>query len=156
MNHIERLFRSHYAAMVRLAVMMLRNGDAARDIVHDVFAALMQRPDDDGVTAGYLMGAVRNRCLNYRRHLLNTERFKAFYSPDSGPTWPDDETMALIQSVIDRDLGATCRRVVALRFGQGQSYRQIADELGISEVAVYKHLRHAIEVIRLKIARDDG
>ena len=40
-DDIERLFRSHYAAMYRLAMLILRDEDVARDIVYDVFEALL-------------------------------------------------------------------------------------------------------------------
>ena len=40
-DDIERLFRTHYAAMYRLSMMILRDDDVARDIVHDVFEALL-------------------------------------------------------------------------------------------------------------------
>lgn len=40
-DDIERLFREHYAAMWRLAMLILREDDVARDIVHDVFEALL-------------------------------------------------------------------------------------------------------------------
>lgn len=36
-NDIEQLFKSHYPAMHRLAMLTLRDEEAARDIVHDVF-----------------------------------------------------------------------------------------------------------------------
>ena len=38
---------------------------------------------------------------------------------------------------------------------QGMSYREISTTLGISEVAVYKHLRHALDVLRQKF-RNNG
>lgn len=40
-DDIELLFRTHYAAMYRLAMLILRDDDVARDIVHDVFEALL-------------------------------------------------------------------------------------------------------------------
>ena len=40
-DDIEQLFRSHYAAIYRLAMLILREDDVARDIVHDVFEALL-------------------------------------------------------------------------------------------------------------------
>ena len=59
-DEIERLFRSHYAAMYRLAMLILRDDDVARDIVHDVFEALLVSGKED-VSEGYLLTAVRNR-----------------------------------------------------------------------------------------------
>ncbi|MDE5723305.1 MAG: hypothetical protein K2H99_03870 [Paramuribaculum sp.] len=66
-NDIELLFKTHYAQMYRLAVTLLHDDDLARDIVHDVFASLLDRSPDLIVTGGYLLKAVRNRCLNHIR-----------------------------------------------------------------------------------------
>ena len=35
-----------------------------------------------------------------------------------------------------------------MRFNELMSYGEIAGQLGVSEVAVYKHLRHAMDVLR--------
>ena len=48
-DDIERLFRTHYAAMYRLAMLILRDDDVARDIVHDVFERLTKRICDIAV-----------------------------------------------------------------------------------------------------------
>lgn len=40
-SNIEQLFKAHYNRLFRLAFLILRDEDAARDIVHDVFASLL-------------------------------------------------------------------------------------------------------------------
>ncbi len=152
---IERLFKTHYAEMHRLAFMIVGDADIARDIVHDVFAACLTHPEIH--TSGhYLLKAVRNRCLNYLRHLSAKERMVRLYMLDEKETddeaWPDDETIAKIRSTVDMDLTPACRRVVYMRFTEEKSYKEIASALGISEVAVYKHLRRAIDVLRQKLS----
>ena len=42
------------------------------------------------------------------------------------------------------------RQVVRLRFQEQMSYRQISMRLGISEVAVYKHLAQAISRLKAR------
>lgn len=156
-NDIEQLFRTHYTAMHRLAMLILRDEDAARDIVHDVFESLLSVGLTD-VSGQYLLRAVRNRCLNYLRSLTARERIKELYAIDeyeiADEDWPDDDTIAQIHSTVANDLTDACRRVVELRFTDGKSYKEIASTLGISEVAVYKHLRHAIDVLRLKLSQN--
>ena len=66
-NDIEQLFKAHYAQMHRLAVALLHDDDLARDIVHDVFASLLDGTPQILITGGYLLKAVRNRCLNHIR-----------------------------------------------------------------------------------------
>lgn len=156
-NDIEQLFKAHYTAMHRLAMLILRDEDVARDIVHDVFESLLNAGLTD-VSAQYLLRAVRNRCLNYLRSLSTRERVKELYALDEqeivDEELPDEETMAQIHSTVTNDLTAACRRVVELRFTDGKSYKEIATTLGVSEVAVYKHLRHAIDVLRKKLSQN--
>ncbi len=154
---IEQLFKANYTAMHRVAMMILRDEDVARDIVHDVFVSLLNSGITD-VTGPYLLKAVRNRCLNHLRGLSAHERLKELYAVDereiTDDEWPDDETISMIHTTVANDLTDACRRVVNLRFSEGMRYREIAETLGISEVAVYKHLRHAIDVLRQKLSQN--
>ncbi len=154
---IESLFRSHFAAMHRVAMLMLRDDGMARDIVHDVFETLLATGNSE-VSEVYLLRAVRNRCLNHIRNLSARERLKEMYSLSEqqidAEEWPDEATITLIQSTLSSALTEACRRVVELRFTDGLSYQEIADTLGISKVAVYKHLRHAIDVLRQKLSQN--
>lgn len=156
-NDIEQLFKTHYPTMHRLAMLTLRDEDAARDIVHDVFESLLNTGLAD-VSGQYLLRAVRNRCLNHLRSLSARERFMALYAIDeheiADEDWPDDDTIAQIHFTVANDLSVACRRVVELRFTYGKSYKEIASALGVSEVAVYKHLRHAIDVLRNKLSQN--
>ena len=156
-NDIEQLFRAHYTAMYRMAMLVLRDEDVSRDIVHDVFESLLNTGLTD-VSDQYLLRAVRNRCLNHLRGLSTKERILEVYALDekeiADEEWPDDETIAKIHETVANDLTDACRRVVELRFTDGKSYKEIAEELSISEVAVYKHLRHAIDVLRSKLSQN--
>lgn len=161
-NHsdIERLFKTHYAQMHRTALAMLHDADLARDIVHDVFASLL---DNDAACmpagAGYLIRAVRNRCINHIRNCDIRRRVASLYALDideyDTEVWPDEQTIARIHSLIASDLTPQARRVVQLRFSDGLPFAQVAAAMGISETAVYRHLRHALTVIRQKL-RENG
>lgn len=168
---IERLFKAHYTQMHRLAMALLQDGDSARDIVHDVFEALIgagttgeaesilgneeAAVGNTEVTAGYLMRAVRNRCLNQIRNLSARERIANRYFLENRDydeeQWPDEETMQAISGIIAGELTPQCRRVVELRFRTGMSYAEISAELQISGTAVYKHLHRALSIIRKKL-----
>ncbi len=156
-DDIGQLFRTHYVAMHRLAMLIIRDENVARDIVHDVFEALLVS-GKSCVSGAYLLTAVRNRCLKHIRNLSVHDRMKEVYAVDeeeiADEEWPDDATIALIQTTVSNDLSEACRRVVNLRFFDGKSYQETAETLGISKAAVYKHLRHAIDVLREKISRN--
>lgn len=155
---MERLFRGNYATMFGLAHRLVHDEEAARDIVHDVFASLLV-DDPSIVTPSYLLRGVRYACLNHIRDISVRSRMRQLYAMDlteiEDEDWPDEETIALMNDVIDRELSPQTRRVVRLRFSARLTYNEISKELGVSEVAVYKHLRHAINVLRQKINENE-
>lgn len=150
-NDIEQLFRSNYAAMLTLACRLVHDEDVARDIVHDVFATLLST-DLLSVTPAYLLRSVRNGCLNHIRNHSTRQRINGLYAIDlteiDDGTWPDYDMIERLHSIVDQRLSEQCRKVVSMRFTQDMSYKEISQALGISEVAVYKHLRHALVVLR--------
>ena len=148
---IEQIFRSNYKAMFLLANRMVHDEDAARDIVHDVFASLLSERVSE-VTPSYLLSGVRFACLKYIRSLSVRERLNKMYALDlseiEDEEWPDEEAIAQIHEIVDRNLSEITRRIVMLRFCDRLTYREIAEETGVSEVSVYKHLHHAMIVLR--------
>lgn len=154
-NDIEQLFKAHYVQMHRWAVALLHDDDLARDIVHDVFVSLLDTTSDTEITASYLLRAVRNRCLNHIRNCEIHQRIACQYFIENeeydSEDWPDDETIARIYELIKSELTPQARRVIELRFSRGMKFSGIAAEMGISETAVYRHLRHALIIIRQKL-----
>lgn len=155
-NDIEQLFRSNYTAMLTLAIRLLHDADTARDIVHDVFESVLSE-NLSTVTPAYLLTGVRFACMKHLRNLSLRERFNNLYALDfdeiEDDKWPDPEDVARLNELIDQSLTMQDRRVVKMRFNERMSYGEIAWQLGISEVAVYKHLRHAMDVLRQNFNR---
>lgn len=157
-NDIEQLFRSHYLQMHRLAVALLHDADLARDIVHDVFVSLLDgkgAPDCSDISAAYLMRSTRNRCLNHIRDCGIHQRIENLYFLDNeeydAEDWPDEETIEKVYNLIESDISPQAKRVMELRFSDGMRFSRIAEAMGISETAVYRHLSHALSFIRKKL-----
>lgn len=145
--------------MHRQAAMLLHDDDFARDIVHDVFCTLLNgNIAVTALTPSYLLRAVRNRCLNHIRDLDIHGRVLGMYFTEMDEydeDWPDEATILEIYSIISDDLPEQCRRVIELRFVSGLKFEVVAREMGISQTAVFKHLRHALSIIRNKL-RENG
>ncbi len=154
-NDIEQLFKAHYAQMYRVAAALVHDDDVARDMVHDVFAKLLEKGHDTPANAGYLLTAIRNRCLNHLRNCEIHQRIAACYFLDNEEYetegWPDEETLSLIHNLICNDVSRQARRVLELRFSSGLPFADVAKEMGISESAVYRHLSNALAIIRKKL-----
>ena len=155
-SDIEKLFRSNYTAMLTLAIRLLHDADIARDIVHDVFESMLSE-NLSTVTPAYLLTGVRFACMKHLRSLSLRERFNNLYALDldeiEDDEWPDPEDVARLKELIDQSLTMQDRQAVRLRFNERMSYYEIAGQLGISEVAIYKHLRHAMDVLRQNFNR---
>ena len=68
-DNIEWLFKAHYPGLYSLALALLKDEEAARDVVHDVFADLLSSDEHGDKGKGYLVRCVRNRCLNLLREM---------------------------------------------------------------------------------------
>lgn len=164
----ERLFRSHYAAMYRLARGILRDDEEARDVVSDVFAGLLdrERPAEvaDGVASGrveraYLLMAVRNRCLNAVEKKKTAERLEKALplNVDTGRTPEEMEReerrLDDIRRFVDGGLTPRTRDIIRMRYDEQLNCRDIAESCGISLAAVYKHIAQGIEKLKEKFNR---
>ena len=153
---IEHLFRMHYGTMFRLAVAMLHDSDEAKDAVSEVFVRLFR--DNFHLpkkgTGAYLLVSVRNQCLDIIRQKQLRERVNKLLTTET-ETEPDlshvqhqtDRYIALL-AFADSKLTSQTRTVFRLRFDQRLSYKAIAEQTGISEAAVYKHLAQAIKKMK--------
>ena len=150
-SDLEILFKTHYAAMYRLAVSLLYDADEARDVVSDVFASLLGgmtiRSDN---AQGFLLTCVRNSCINVIRHKHMRERFIKLYSTSAEPLAdsPDDSMMlAELRDYIDNHLPPLSRRIFTLRYLQDMTCQQVADAVGVSRTTVHHHLSQSLEKI---------
>ena len=146
---IQRLFKQHYAKMYRMARTILYDEQESEDVVSDIFEDLLHgqtvlMPETE---VCYLLISVRNRCLKRLRQTSST-------IDGSGYTEPTDDSDVEDERLADIDEFVTCRmteqeqRIFRLRFTEGCSYEEIATAEGISRVAVWKHLSHALNLIR--------
>lgn len=150
---IKQLYEQHRTAMLRLALRLLGDEEESRDVVSDVFAHLAE--EQRAQSHAYLFTAVRNRCLNLLRHKRLSERVHRLLpigedvSEELQTAEPTDEMEAMLQ-FIETELTPQTREVVQLRFRERKSYREIAEQLGISEAAVYKHLAQGIRKLKAR------
>ena len=155
-RHIESLFKQHYQAMYRLAFMMLHDEEESRDIVHDVFARLLDGDIrfDSGKAEAFLLSCVRNSCLNVMRSHDYRERAMRDF-PINDEASDDSEAIEreikALQNGNSRLTPPVCREVILLHYRHGLTFKEIATRLGVSETTIYKHLRNALNQLRLTI-----
>ena len=109
----------------------------------------------------YLLVCVRHKCLNLLSRQKMKDRVHHLLKADTSPSIaPLEATIAEIDKETEKyeailaymnaEFTPQTRKVLDLRFRQKLKYREIATELGISEVAVYKHLAQGIRKLKQK------
>lgn len=141
--------------MLTIAVQMLKDDEEARDAVNDVFAKLadgsLVLPKEN--PERYLMTTIRNLCITRIRRMSLRERIKRRLSlsePSQASMTSEREMAKEMIDYAEKTFSKQTWRVFQLRFDEGLLYREIAEQLGISEVAVYKHLAEALKKLREK------
>ena len=153
-KEVETLFRQHYAAMYRLARTILYDADESKDVVSDIFVRLLR--GDVVVQAdkmeGYLMMAVRNRCLDVLNHKSMREQVEKLFSQELKQhriaTRNEDDRLDRLMRYIERELPPLSQKILRLRFLREMSYEEVAQEVGVSKVTVYNHLSQSLQRIK--------
>jgi RNA polymerase sigma-70 factor (ECF subfamily) len=153
-KEIETLFRQHYAAMYRLARTILYDADESKDVVSDVFVRLLHNNPSVQVEKmeGYLMMAVRNRCLDVLSHKSVREQVEKLFSEELKQRHiiarNEDERLDRLMQYIERELPPLSQQILRLRFLQEMTYEEVAQEVGVSKVTVYNHLWQSMHRIK--------
>ena len=148
-REFERIFRQYYGGMFRLARKMLGDDQESKDVVSDVFTQLLNSHTDlhSDTLQSYLLTSVRNRCLNL---LVHKQREQAAIVDLR--TGEDDNTeqeqLDMLHRYIDDHMPEMTQRILRLRYQQGLKYREIADELKVSEVTVFHHLSQSLKELK--------
>lgn len=154
---IELLFRKHYGRMLLTARTLLRNQEEAEDVVGDVFETLMysQQELDMNHVESFLLVSVRNTCLNRIRHRTAAERARRQQTQEAAEEAYAELPLEDILDYIANELKPQTKQVMILRYNEGKKYADIASDLGISRVAVYKHLNKALKILKKQFTWKD-
>ncbi len=157
---VRSLVDAHAADLTRYAASILRDHDAAKDVVQDVFLRLWQvsRETVEGHELPWLFRVCRNRALDLRRKggrmkPLNEEVAERTAADTPGPqaqAEQHDSHARLLQML--QSLPENQQEVVRLKFQNGMSYKEIAGvtELSVTNVGFLLHT--AIQTLRVRAA----
>lgn len=111
----------------------------------------------DETASAYLMRSVKNACLNIISKKKRDERLIKFLPLSNEESIRQEETVGMEKrwqatvDCIDHDLSHQTASVIKMCYGEGCSYRETAEELGISISAVNKHIVKGLRTLREKL-----
>ena len=152
--NIDHTFRCYYRPLCLYALHYIKEVETVEDIVQDCFVRLMENQSVTNEKA-WLYTTVRHACID---RLRMENPFTTDIKPtDMEGTLSDDEAMerslheAELWTAID-SLPRRCREVFLMSKRDGKRYREIAEELGISEKTVEHQISKALKTLRGKVS----
>ena len=154
---VDVLFRRHYAALLRLGVVMLGDREAAEDAVQDAFVALHRRRRhlrDPAAAEAYLRPACSTaagpssggRSPSAPRPLMLVREHEAS-AEDATVGRQEVESLVTVM----RTLARRQREVLACRYVLELSVAETAQLLAISEGAVKSHTHRGLRALQQRI-----
>lgn len=152
----DELFNRYSEQCFTYAVSLLKDPDAAEDVVQNVFLKLWtgrERLDSSKPVKSYLLTAVRNESISWLRAKFVADRERRLVQE------PEDETQNILNTISALELDATIsaaisklpeklRQVFEKRRFEGKMVEQIADEMNLSPKTVERHLTLALKDLR--------
>lgn len=147
------LYAARESALLLYAQGLLRDGEAAQDVVQEAFMRLHAEFETVKQPVPWLYWTVHNLALN---HLRNGR--KIVQLPDDGPDGQElsdplplpDEQIVRLEAIGQtrlclENLGTRQRELIRLKFEDGLSYKEISDRTKLSVSNVGYLLHHALK-----------
>lgn len=152
-----------YAIMIFYKVnQMLRDEEASKDIVQDLFTSIWDKADhihDDANLAGYLYVASRNRVLKLIQkgktrsdYLIEIGKYSSEVSYETVEKLDEREMMLIILQEIAK-LPPKMREVFQLSRLENLSHKEIAARLHLSEATVRKQVQNSLAILKAKLGK---
>lgn len=142
------------------AYRMLGDEDEAKDILQELFTVLWTKRNNiilNNSLSSYLYGSVRNRIFDFIAHKKVEKRYITSLTDflTEGECITDHRVREKeLSSLIEKEvslLPPKMREVFELSRKKNLSYKEIADELHISDKTVKKQVNNALNILRKKL-----
>lgn len=156
---LQSLYASYYSVLCNQVYVLLKDKEAAEDIVQEVISDLWLKKDIiviQQTVFPYLKRACRNRALNYiRDHKKweneSEEMLLIFDNNINKDVELETQELQKVITLTIAQLPEKCRIVFSLSRFEDMTYQDIADHLQISIKTVENHISKALKILREKI-----
>lgn len=155
----EAFFRANYQRFFFFALKILGNEEDSRDIVDDAMELLWVKHGDDTVDNWFRFSVsfIRNKCIDRLRHDAVHRHYADFYANvldhHEEMTYEEEDTRISLMKAAIAELPERTRHILIASYVERKKYREIGQELGISDSAVKKQVAKALKLIRASIAK---
>ncbi len=156
---LEEVFELFYQPMCRFAAGYLPDKDSAEDIVQQIFINLWNQRDSiepGKPLKSYLFTSVKNRCLNYIR---DHKKYRNYYlDVETELEIPVKERDIASEADLENQLARAleklpekCREVFLLCRFEDMKYKEVAQQLNISQKTVEAQMSKALKILRTEL-----
>jgi RNA polymerase sigma-70 factor (family 1) len=159
-NAYEIIYDRYWALLYRHARKMLQNDEEAKDVVQEVFMMLWTRLTTLGINqplAAFLYTATRNKVLDHLKHSKVKARYAASLQQEmESQLQPPDSLVRerqlarQIESEI-QFLPPKMREIFVMSRREYKSYKEISEQLQISDKTVKKQVSNALQILRVRL-----
>jgi len=151
------LFRKYYKQLVRFAMGYLHDGEAAEEIVQDVFVRIWENASQINIETSvlaYLYSSVRNQALNLIKHESVKKRYEqeqAMEAKNSTTEFEEKVNIGFFRKILAKAVGELpekCREIFEMAKFEGLTYDEIAEYLQVSEKTVENQMGIALKKLR--------
>ncbi|WP_207424395.1 RNA polymerase sigma-70 factor [Desertivirga brevis] len=159
----DELYNRHWEKLFLYLVRVIKDQEETKDILQEVFVSLWNRRlelDNIESISAYLFSSVRFKGLNY----LQRESKKSFIidalliqSEQEDNSLDSIQAVRDINSLLDKTiekLPSKMQQVFILSRKEQLSYKEIAQQLSISDKTVKKQISNALKIFRLSLQRE--
>lgn len=160
-REFQEIYHQHFNGLANYAYSVLKDKDAAKDVVQDVFLDLWNKRETLSIKTSleaYLVRAVKFKSIDFIRKDKTKQQYVANMTPSNVPhteTDSDDgqtEDRKKQLSYAIAQLPTKCRQVFLLSRINGYTYKEIAAEMDISTKTVENQISRALKLLRQKLS----
>ena len=157
---LNQFVRRWESSMLRIAYRIVGQAADADEVRQTVLLRLVQNPTclpQTGSTKAWIRRCVINESISWlrRRKRLRFvelhESHEATAAPAATASHENEETVERVRAVLEK-MDPRDRALLALRFDEGLSLREIADALDTPHTTVHAQLKAAIRTVRMQLS----
>ena len=161
-REFQELYHKHFNGLANYAYSVLKDKDAAKDVVQDVFLDLWNKRESLSIKTSieaYLVRAVKFKSIDFIRKDKTKQQYVTKMTPSSVTITEDNEdddeetvNKKKQLSYAIAQLPTKCRQVFLLSRLNGYTYKEIAEEMSISPKTVENQISRALKLLRQKLS----